>query len=49
MFGKIIKDKPELFPGTNTGTINQLVSENDTATNESAKFIFTELTGNFNN
>ena len=39
MFEKISKDKSELFPGTNTGTANQLVSENETTTNESSKFI----------
>ena len=39
MFGKISKDRSELFPGTNTGTANQLVFENETTTNESSKFI----------
>ena len=39
MFEKISKDKSELFPGTNTGTANQLVFKNETTTNESSKFI----------
>ena len=39
MFEKISKDESELFPGTNTGTANQLFSENETDTNKSSKFI----------